>query len=87
MATITRQGTLELRTKNEGSKSEGHYAILLTDEGAEFTLYRAGNMPMDDPFFAPYDGRIVEAGNHNELIAAEGVYYGLYMSQFAGIET
>ena len=33
------------------------------------------------------DGRIVEAGNHNELIAAEGVYYGLYMSQFAGIET
>lgn len=33
------------------------------------------------------DGRIVEAGNHNELIAAEGVYYGLYISQFAGIET
>ncbi len=33
------------------------------------------------------DGRIVEAGNHDELIAAEGVYYGLYMSQFAGIET
>lgn len=33
------------------------------------------------------DGRIVEAGNHNELIAAEGLYYGLYMSQFAGIET
>ena len=60
MATITRQGTLELRTKNEGSKSEGQYAILLTDEGAEFTLYRAGNMPMDDSFFAPYYGRIVE---------------------------
>lgn len=33
------------------------------------------------------DGRIVEAGNHDELIAAGGVYYGLYMSQFAGIET
>lgn len=56
MATITRQGTLELRTKNVGSKSEGRYAILLTDEGTEFTLYRAGNMPMDDSYFAPYDG-------------------------------
>ena len=60
MATITRQGTLELRTQNEGSKSEGRYAILLTDGGTEFTLYRAGNMPMDDAFFAPFDGRIVE---------------------------
>lgn len=60
MATITRQGTLELRTQNEGSKSEGRYAILLTDGGTEFTLYRAGNMPMDDAYFAPYDGFAVE---------------------------
>ena len=32
-------------------------------------------------------GRICEAGNHDELLAEKGVYYNLYMSQFAGIAT
>jgi ATP-binding cassette subfamily B protein len=27
-------------------------------------------------------GRIIEQGNHEELIAAHGFYYDLYMSQF-----
>lgn len=30
------------------------------------------------------DGAIVESGNHAELIAAQGEYYDLYMSQFEG---
>ena len=32
-------------------------------------------------------GRLCEAGNHDELLSQKGVYYNLYMSQFAGIET
>ena len=32
-------------------------------------------------------GRIIEAGNHEELIAARGKYYELYMTQFAGSAT
>lgn len=32
-------------------------------------------------------GKICEAGNHDELLAQKGVYYNLYMSQFAGIAT
>ena len=32
-------------------------------------------------------GKICEAGNHVELLAQKGVYYNLYMSQFAGIAT
>lgn len=28
------------------------------------------------------DGQIVERGNHQELLAARGFYYDLYMSQF-----
>ena len=32
-------------------------------------------------------GKICEAGNHDELLAQKGVYYNLYLSQFAGIET
>ena len=32
-------------------------------------------------------GKVAEAGNHDELLAAKGCYYNLYMSQFAGIAT
>lgn len=31
-------------------------------------------------------GRIVETGNHDELIAKQGRYYELYMTQFEGNE-
>jgi ATP-binding cassette subfamily B protein len=30
------------------------------------------------------DGRIVEQGNHDELIAADGAYAALYHAQFTG---
>ncbi len=33
------------------------------------------------------DGRVVEAGDHEELLAAKGEYYTLYKNQFAGIAT
>lgn len=33
------------------------------------------------------NGRIVEMGNHDELIEQKGKYYELYMTQFAGIAT
>lgn len=32
-------------------------------------------------------GRVVEAGDHEELLAQKGAYYNLYQSQFAGIAT
>lgn len=32
-------------------------------------------------------GKICEFGNHEELLSQKGVYYNLYMSQFAGIAT
>jgi len=33
------------------------------------------------------DGHIVESGDHEELLSKKGVYYDLYQTQFAGIET
>jgi len=30
------------------------------------------------------NGRVVETGNHESLLAAKGRYYELYMTQFAG---
>ena len=32
-------------------------------------------------------GKVVEAGDHDELLAQKGCYYELYQSQFAGIAT
>ena len=33
------------------------------------------------------DGAVMESGNHEELLAKQGVYYNLYQNQFAGFET
>ena len=32
-------------------------------------------------------GRVVETGNHDELLSKKGAYYSLYMTQFAGKQT
>jgi ATP-binding cassette subfamily B protein len=32
------------------------------------------------------DGKIIERGKHEELLAQKGFYYDLYMSQFRRIE-
>ena len=37
-----------------------------------------------DTILVMENGKIVEQGNHKSLLAAEGAYYRLYMSQFAG---
>jgi len=35
-----------------------------------------------DQVFVIDDGRIIERGTHEELLAAQGMYYELYTSQF-----
>ena len=37
-----------------------------------------------DKIIVMKDGRIIESGNHNELIKQKGTYYDLYQTQFAG---
>ena len=37
-------------------------------------------------FAAGKDGKIIEQGNHESLLARQGFYAELYNSQFAGVE-
>ena len=37
-----------------------------------------------DDVLVIHDGEIIETGTHNELLAQEGFYHNLYISQFKG---
>ena len=45
--------------------------------------HRLSTIRNADLILVIYDGRIIEQGTHDELIAKKGFYYNLYMSQFA----
>ena len=53
-------GIMEYRLRDVGSKSEGRVAVLICDNGKEYTLYRPGMLPVEDEFFVPYQGLPIE---------------------------
>ena len=59
-------------------------AALRTDRTSFVIAHRLSTIRDADTILVMEDGRIVEQGNHAQLLASEGAYYRLYMSQFAG---
>lgn len=58
-------GILSIRLQNQGSKSEGRYALLLCEEQpAPIRLCREGQPSHDDLYFEPFDGREVIVTGH-----------------------
>ncbi len=53
------RGVLQIRLCNEQSRSEGLYPILVSD-GEELELCREGGLPMNDPYYEPYNMKHVE---------------------------
>jgi ATP-binding cassette subfamily B protein len=59
-------------------------AALRTDRTSFVIAHRLSTIRDADTILVMENGEIVEQGNHKTLLAAEGAYYRLYMSQFAG---
>ena len=59
-------------------------AALRTDRTSFVIAHRLSTIRDAHTILVMEDGAIVEHGNHDELLAAGGAYYRLYMSQFRG---
>ncbi|MFD1213368.1 ABC transporter ATP-binding protein [Arthrobacter sp. GCM10027362] len=59
-------------------------AALRTDRTSFVIAHRLSTIRDADVILVMEEGRIVEQGSHAELLEAQGAYYRLYMSQFAG---
>ena len=58
-------------------------AALRTDRTSFVIAHRLSTIRDADLILVMEDGRIVEQGNHDTLLAADGAYARLYQSQFA----
>jgi ATP-binding cassette subfamily B protein len=61
-------------------------AALRTDRTSFVIAHRLSTIRDADTILVMENGKIVEQGNHQALLASEGAYYRLYMSQFAGAD-
>jgi ATP-binding cassette subfamily B protein len=59
-------------------------AALRTDRTSFVIAHRLSTIRDADTILVMGQGKIVEQGNHSALLRAEGAYFRLYMSQFAG---
>ena len=57
-------------------------AALRADRTSFVIAHRLSTIRDADTILVMEDGRIVEQGNHDELLARRGAYYRLYNAQF-----
>ena len=61
-------------------------AALRTDRTSFVIAHRLSTIRDAHTILVMEDGRIVEQGNHEDLLRRRGAYYALYLSQFMGGE-
>lgn len=82
---ILDEATSSVDTRTE-KKIQDAMINLMKDRTSLIIAHRLSTI-RDADFIVVLDkGRIVESGNHEELIAQKGRYYDLYMTQFSGKE-
>lgn len=82
---------LDEATSSVDTRTEMHIQqamlALMKNRTSLIIAHRLSTIRDADIIIVMKDGTVMEAGNHEELLAQKGVYYGLYQNQFAGIET
>ncbi|MBB2894032.1 ABC transporter ATP-binding protein [Flexivirga oryzae] len=83
---ILDEATSSVDTRTEVMLQEA-MAALRSDRTSFVIAHRLSTIRDADTILVMEDGHIVEQGDHDELLAARGAYYRLYMSQFEGAMT
>lgn len=83
---ILDEATSSIDTRTEMHIQEAMVA-LMKGRTSLIIAHRLSTIRDADKIVVISGGRVVEAGDHDELLAQRGEYYKLYQSQFAGIAT
>lgn len=83
---ILDEATSSVDTRTE-RKIQDAMVNLMKNRTSLIIAHRLSTIQDSDKIVVMDKGRVVEMGNHNELLTQKGYYYNLYMTQFAGIET
>ena len=83
---ILDEATSSIDTRTE-VRIQKAFARMMQGRTSFVVAHRLSTIREADVILVMKDGRIVEQGNHDELLAAGGFYAKLYNSQFEGVET
>ena len=82
---------LDEATSSVDTRTEMHIqqamVALMENRTSLIIAHRLSTIRDADKIVVIKDGRVAEAGNHDELLALGGEYHKLYSNQFAGIAT
>lgn len=83
---ILDEATSSVDTRTEMNIQSAMVA-LMKNRTSLIIAHRLSTIRDSDVIVVISDGHVVEAGNHDDLLAKRGEYYKLYSSQFAGVNT
>ena len=83
---ILDEATSSVDTRTE-KEIQSAMRSIMRDRTSIVIAHRLSTIRDADLIVVMDQGRIVEQGNHSELLAKRGKYYDLYMTQYAGFAT
>lgn len=83
---ILDEATSNVDTRTEKAIQDA-MQLVMQDRTSIVIAHRLSTIRDSDLIVVMDHGRIVESGNHAELLAKKGKYYDLYMTQYAGFAT